>query len=100
MKDNVYLVATSAFMVAGSMILADDIVEVSDSEARDLLSRGKARVATAEDGVPQDDEGQAEVNAALDADDAEQAAADALEAEAAAAQDAAQAEAAATKTKK
>jgi hypothetical protein len=68
MKDNVYLVATSAFMVAGDMILAGDVVEVSDSEARDLLSRGKARVATAEDGAPQDDDGEAEP----DADPAEQ----------------------------
>lgn len=67
MKDNVYLVATSAFMVAGEMIVAGDIVEVTDSEARDLLGRGKARVATAEDGVPQD-----EAEAEVEADPAEQ----------------------------
>ena len=49
---NVYLVVTSAFVLAGEIAKPGELVEVSDSEARDLLNRGKARPATEEDGVP------------------------------------------------
>lgn len=56
MKQNVHLVVTSAFMLAGDMAVEGDIVEVTNAEARDLLDRGKARVATAEDGVPDEPE--------------------------------------------
>lgn len=52
MAPNVYLCVTSAFMLNGGIAKKDDLVEVTDAEARDLLKRGKARVATEEDGVP------------------------------------------------
>jgi len=52
MAQNVYLVVTSAFVLAGEIAKNGEIVEVSDSEARDLLRRGMARVATEHDGVP------------------------------------------------
>jgi hypothetical protein len=45
MKQNVHLVVTSAFMLAGDMAVEGDIVEVTNAEARDLLDRGKARVS-------------------------------------------------------
>jgi hypothetical protein len=60
MKQNVHLVVTSAFMLAGDMAVEGDIVEVTNAEARDLLERGKARVATAEDGVQDEPEAEAE----------------------------------------
>lgn len=60
MKQNVHLVVTSAFMLTGDMVVEGDIVEVTNAEARDLLDRGKARPATAEDGVPADDEPETE----------------------------------------
>jgi hypothetical protein len=66
MKQNVHLVVTSAFMLAGDMAVEGDIVEVTNAEARDLLERGKARPATAEDGVqdePEADEGEPEADA-------------------------------------
>lgn len=56
MRDTVFLVCLSAFMLAGDMVVPGDIAEVTDSEARDLLGRGKARPATAADGVPDDEE--------------------------------------------
>lgn len=55
MKDNVFVVCMSAFMLAGDMVVPGEIAELTDSEARNLLGRGKVRVATADDGVPQDD---------------------------------------------
>lgn len=66
MTQNVHLVVTSAFMLAGDMAVEGDIVEVTNAEARDLLERGKARVATAEDGVPAD-EAEPEADAEPDA---------------------------------
>lgn len=66
MKQNVHLVVTSAFMLAGDMAVEGDIVEVTNAEARDLLDRGKARLATAEDGVtdePEADEAEPEAEA-------------------------------------
>jgi hypothetical protein len=59
MKQNVHLVVTSAFMLAGEMAVEGDIVEVTNAEARDLLDRGKARPATAEDGVADEPEAEA-----------------------------------------
>lgn len=52
MAQNVYLVVESAFVLAGDIVVRGELVEVSDSEARDLLRRGMARVATEQDGVP------------------------------------------------
>lgn len=45
-----HLVMLSGVMIAGAMAVADDIVEVAEDEARNLLHRNKARLATAEDG--------------------------------------------------
>lgn len=56
-----YLVVLSAFLLDGAMVRAGDIIEVPGDDAKDLLRRGKARLATADDGVevlggPSDDE--------------------------------------------
>lgn len=40
---------TSAFMVGGEIARPGEIVEVTNSEAKDLLHRGMAVLATAED---------------------------------------------------
>lgn len=40
---------TSCIAVGGDIVRAGELVEVTDSEARDLLSRGKAVLATAAD---------------------------------------------------
>lgn len=80
MKDNVFVVCMSAFMLAGEMVVPGEVAELTDSEARDLLGRGKVRVATAEDGVAEN-----ETPAQHDADALEAAAATAT-AEAAALQ--------------
>jgi hypothetical protein len=69
MAQNVYLVVASAFVLAGDIVTAGELVEVTDSEARDLLGRGMARVATAEDGVPQAGD-IADFEAVIGADDA------------------------------
>ncbi len=69
MSQNVYLVVTSAFVLAGDIVTPDMLVEVTDSEARNLLSRGKARLATADDGVPvegQEDDAESEPDEADD----------------------------------
>jgi hypothetical protein len=49
MQDTVYLVVLSAFMLAGEIAMPGEVVEVTNSEARDLLGRNLARVATEED---------------------------------------------------
>lgn len=68
MNQNIHLVVTSAFMLAGDMAVEGDIVEVTNAEARDLLERGKARVATAADGVADEPEAEdAEPEAPADA---------------------------------
>jgi len=51
MKPNVILKLTSAIVVAGQVIKPPALVEMTDSEARNLLHRGKAVVATEADGV-------------------------------------------------
>jgi hypothetical protein len=68
MKQNVHLVVTSAFMLAGDMAVEGDIVEVTNAEARDLLDRGKARPATAEDGVADEPEADADGEPEADAE--------------------------------
>lgn len=40
---------TSCIAVGGELVRAGELVEVTDAEARDLLSRGKAVLATADD---------------------------------------------------
>lgn len=49
MPDSVYLKVTSAFLIGGEIARKGEIVEVSNVEAKDLLSRGKATLATSED---------------------------------------------------
>ncbi len=49
MSDSVFLKVTSAFLVAGEIAKVGEIVEVSHGEAKDLLQRGKAVLATADD---------------------------------------------------
>lgn len=49
MSESVYLKVTSAFLIAGEIAKVGEIVEVSTAEARDLLQRGKAVLANAED---------------------------------------------------
>ena len=63
MKQNVFLIVTSAFVLAGDIAKPGELVEVSDSEARDFLRRGMARVATEEDGVPNEPESEPEPEA-------------------------------------
>lgn len=49
---------TSAIAVDGSIVKAGSLVELSEAEAKNLLSRGKAILATADDGYEGDDEGE------------------------------------------
>lgn len=56
MTKSVYLVAVSAFVLAGVMAKPGDVVEVTEDEAVNLLNRGKATLAT-EDNLLDDDEG-------------------------------------------
>ncbi len=49
MSDSVFLKVSSAFLVAGEIAKVGEIVEVSHGEAKDLLQRGKAVLATADD---------------------------------------------------
>ncbi len=68
-KESVFLVVTSAFVLAGDIAKPGEIVEVSDSEARDFLRRGMARVATEADGVPNaEPEPEAEAEAEAEAE--------------------------------
>lgn len=43
------LKVTHPFMVAGRMVVSGDLVEMIESEARVMLDRGRAVLATAED---------------------------------------------------
>ena len=45
--ETVLLKVTSAFFIGGKMARPGDVVEVTTSDARDLLNRGKARLAEA-----------------------------------------------------
>jgi hypothetical protein len=49
MSESVFLKVTSAFWIGGEIAKAGEVVEVSTSEAKDLLQRGKAVLANAED---------------------------------------------------
>lgn len=46
---------TSAIVVDGGIVKAGSLVELSTAEAKNLLSRGKAVLATAEDGYEGDE---------------------------------------------
>lgn len=43
------LVLTAAVAIAGTICRAGEVVEVTDGEAKDLLFRGRAKLATADD---------------------------------------------------
>ena len=47
---------TSALVIDGELNRAGTLVEVSELEARNFLHRGKARLATVEDGIAAEDE--------------------------------------------
>lgn len=49
MTKTVFLKVSSAFLVGGQLAKAGEIVEVTGTEAKDLLARGKATVATVAD---------------------------------------------------
>lgn len=49
MSESIALKVTSAFLVGGEVATPGEIVEVTVSEAKDLLQRGKAVLAVAED---------------------------------------------------
>lgn len=55
MSKTIFLVLTSAIAIDGGICRAGSLVEVSELEAKNFLHRGKARLATAEDGVPVED---------------------------------------------
>lgn len=50
--ETVFLKLTSAIVVAGDVVKPPAVVEVTRREARDLLNRGKAVLATEKDGAP------------------------------------------------
>lgn len=50
------LFLTSAIVVDGGIVKAGQMVELSEPEAKNLLSRGKARLATADDGYEGSDD--------------------------------------------
>lgn len=54
--NSVFLKLTSAIPVDGEIITAGNLVEVDELLAKNLLHRGKAVLATAEDGVPAGDD--------------------------------------------
>lgn len=47
---------TSAIVVDGGIVKAGQLVELSEAEAKNLLARGKAVLATAADGYEEDDD--------------------------------------------
>jgi hypothetical protein len=60
--DTVMLKVTSAIFIGGKMARQGDVVEVTKAEAKDLLHRGKARLAeVAVEDVPASDEHDARV---------------------------------------
>lgn len=54
MSKSVFLKVSSAFLVGGHIATVGEIVEVSEAEAKDLLQRGKATLATAHDAPEQE----------------------------------------------
>lgn len=74
MPKSVFLKVSSAFLVGGTIAKTGEIVEVSEGEAKDLLQRGKATLATAAD-APEQPAAEAEQtgqDAEQEADGAEQ----------------------------
>lgn len=53
MTASIFLVLTSAIAIDGAILRAGSLVEVSEREAKNFLHRGKARLATVEDGAPE-----------------------------------------------
>ena len=49
MSESVFLKVSSAFLCGGAIAKKGEVVEVSNVEAKDLLARGKAVVATESD---------------------------------------------------
>lgn len=102
-KPNVVLKITSSIAIAGQVVTPGQLVEVTNSEAKNLLALGKAVVATEEDGVFESASGEGSdpaLNPEIEAFNAdavqradEDAAAALAEADALAAQEAADAEA-------
>ncbi len=69
MTKSVFLQVSSAFMVGGQIAKAGDIVEVSEGDAKDILHRGKATLATETDAheqANQEQQSEPEQNAADD----------------------------------
>lgn len=58
--ETVFLKVSSAFLVGGQLAKAGEVVEVTKAEAKDLLARGKAVVATGAD-APEQEQHQDEV---------------------------------------
>lgn len=54
----IWLKVTSAIVVGGEIAAPGELVEVTESEAKNLLHRGKAELATAEDLPVAEDHGQ------------------------------------------
>lgn len=96
MSKTVFLKVSSAFLVGGQLAKAGEIVEVTSTEAKDLLARGKATVATVADAPVdqkqeqeqhQDEVQQPEGEAAAEADAPVEAVAEAAAEEPAAAEE-------------
>jgi len=51
-KESVFLKLTSAIAIDGAVVRAGSLVEVTQTEAKNLLHRGKAVLATERDGAP------------------------------------------------
>lgn len=52
MSNTIFLKLTSAIVVGGEVVKPPALIEVTESEAKALLHRGKAEVATDHDGQP------------------------------------------------
>lgn len=78
MTKSVFLKVSSAFLVGGAIAKTGEIVEVTESEAKDLLQRGKATLATASDAPEQaaDDAEQTGDETEQEAEESEQPAAE------------------------
>ncbi|BAO20606.1 hypothetical protein [Pseudomonas phage PPpW-3] len=62
MSKTIFLKLTSAVAIDGAICRKGSIVEVSEAEAKNFLHRGKAVLATAEDGAPEGDDDQLDVS--------------------------------------
>ncbi len=70
MSKTVMLKVTSAFLVGGELARSGEVVEVTTAEAKDLLHRGKAVLATAAD-EPKEPQGAGDDDQGGDQDEAE-----------------------------